>query len=1284
VPDSRDYLANLGIGTGDLERDKNVVVSIVGTMGEKYQGFEKIAERVTGVLLGTGRAGKEAAGGIAASGKAAAEGSAAWQKYVKQLEAADQAYKSFRRDQITGETSKMSRGGDTSAYATDQLREYIQIDDARTASFMSNARRRVAAEDRAVADSIAAVERGVAANIAAYTAEYETAAALDARLAAEQEARRSAVPHSAASSTALMTHTDRANMGVAQEGYHKQELGDMAAYYRELEREAAANERTSHEIDAMWRQVERNRLAEEARITAETNRQMEIRAAAYMREREAEQKALSSANDGLSNQRYALYDVATTYGIIGGALLGVSAAQATTAANFESGFTAVQRTSEGSSAEVEKLRQDLTDLSTEIPVTFDQLSKIAALGNQLGVKAGDVEGFTTTVAKFSTATGMTVEATAQAFGKLSNILGLSGRDYEKLGSSIVLTGRTSAATESEIVSLAERLGSTAKMAGFTADNVIGLAGAFGSLAIAPERGQGVMETYFNTLNEAVAEGGDKLQYFSQITGISSDKLSEMVRNGQGLKVFRDFLGGMSTGDTVQVTAALDALGLSGLRTNDVVKRLTQNLPLLDSSMANAAQGYGQGTELSRQFAMALDDVASRWQIFLNSLAAFGAEMGGDFLPVLGQVLALGTGFLNWLRDINSDPFAHWLMGSAQAFVVLVGVMFTFQAASALATASTYALVTAQAALQAKGAGTGMLGLVSALFGINTAARTAAVGETIAGNAATTMSTKMATATRVGRNLYTVMGRLGVIALASMAMGDFGGTIGWVADMIDALGSAIMGFGNLMGWVASLPLQAQSALSGNSKQLDMWNKSMKTADKTAHSVLGGFTNWIRGMAPAKKSTEGLADGLADIAAQADPVGKVGGNLDNIGDSAAAAQKEVHTLADYANDLQGVFSRAFDIRFGGEKAMDTITSGWASIAKGIADARQQIAEYQATMQSLTSDKSIRQYWLSVAETFGNTLRAGELRAELAEIDAKLAKNSTDMAAAQDKASTNLDGTSDAAIANRSAILGLVQDYEAYITALASSGASQDELNRKAAEAKAQFIDQATALGFPIDQVMRYAQAFGDVTIAINGVPRNITVAANTNPGMQALNEFEARMRSMAGNNYSGGTVSPKFDNSSIISGIEAQIRGLDQLIGVKTATGKSAKSEYQDRAALSAQLKAVRGYYEGGATSGGINDIAGVVHGQEYVLNHVGAQMFPRTMLDAANKGQSPFYAGAAKDKGSSNGMGMMELGPTSLGAIRAIAAQEVALYLGDTDVARAARRGNSELAMQGEF
>lgn len=1250
---SDEYLANLGFDLSDLNADANKAIDILAHLGEAYAGQTKIFERGQAALSGVGKGARDAAAGLGTANKKVAEGSADWQRYVKQITAANEAYRSFRRDQITGENTGMSAGGDVSSYSTDQLREYIAIDDARTVSFIGNARKRVSAEerassemitareredriyneylsqqtaayDRAAAASIAASDRRTAQVVANYTREFEAAQRATADANAAQQSKRYATVPNASRNVATP-----AGLAAGADEATKQASAAMRAYYQDQEKTSAA--------------------------------------AARM-------------NDNLITQRYALYDVATTYGVVGAAMIAAGGYAITTGAQFEHSFTAVERTfgAGTTSASIANIRQELVELSTQIPLTFDDLSKIATLGNQLGVPEADLANFTQTVAQFATVTGMTVEATAQAFGRLSNILGLPISKAENLGSSIALVGVTSASTEAEIISLAERLGSTATRAGFTSDQVIGLAGALGSLGVAPERAQGVMETYFNSLNEAVAAGGDKLAAFARITGLTTEEVDRMVRSGQGFEVFQRFITTLNRApDNPTLVTALQAIGLEGLRANEVIPRLASNMDLLQSSFANAAEGYGSGTELSRQFSIIVDDLVSQVQMLVSNLDALVVQLTGGMTPGLAGAVAQLNDFVTWLREVTNNPAAQHIAQIATSVTILLGVLFALRAANYLATATTYALVTAMNGLSASSVRGGIAGLVGVIAGIGPTAAAGATGVGILTGALRLLGRVVL----IGFIAEALNLMIGLASGSKESAQTIAGAAGFLIDVAAGLMNA---FAQVRNFISTAFDPIAKAMGSSQLELDVGRQQyLDQISDGVERTKKGLDGWVSGFHDAKDASDATTASLTDLADTSGGIEDVGGSLDDLGGSAQEAQQEVRTLVDYAGDLQSVFSRSFEIRFGGAQGMDTIQSGWNQLSKGIADAKQQAAEYQATMQSLTADKAVREYWLQVAETFGNTLRAGELRGDIAEIDAKLTKTSGDLTAAQIKASASVDGTSDAAIENRAALLGLVQNYQAYIGALASSGLSQEELTAATAAAKAEFVSQATALGFPIQQVMNYANAFDDVTIAIARVPRNITVAANTNPALQALNELEARARQVTSQGY-GGINIPVSGGSLPKSTLDAAFVAWAERVSKEQ--GRSIAQNAAGIADVRRRWEAGMLGYESGGWTGGIarNKVAGLVHGQEYVLNATGSQMFPREMLDSANKGQSPFYAGAAKTKSTGSGMSLVEFGPTTMGMMRDMMQQEIALYVGSTEIARAVRSGNEELASQGEF
>lgn len=273
------------------------------------------------------------------------------------------------------------------------------------------------------------------------------------------------------------------------------------------------------------------------------------------------------------------------------------------------------------------------------------------------------------------------------------------------------------------------------------------------------------------------------------------------------------------------------------------------------------------------------------------------------------------------------------------------------------------------------------------------------------------------------------------------------------------------------------------------------KDITTGSAASASSAGKLTGILAGLDKQLKKVGASSGGAS-------------GGISNVGNAAREAAQKVYNLTDYAGDLAKIWGRAYDIRFNGISTMDKVVSQFAKMRKEAADAAKKIRDLQNTISGLNADISIKEYFLSVEiEYSGNSERAQALEAELAKQRAELADRTDEMAAAQDSASSTLVGNSNAAIENRANILTLVSGYQAHIKALAEAGVGAAQLQSESARLKAEFLAQAAQLGYNSNELGIYAAAFDDVTYAIQNIPRDITVTANTNPAVQAFNEMKA---------------------------------------------------------------------------------------------------------------------------------------------------------------------------------
>lgn len=478
--------------------------------------------------------------------------------------------------------------------------------------------------------------------------------------------------------------------------------------------------------------------------------------------------ASKNAAAGLSTTRYALYDVAQTATITGIALLGIATAAAAVGVAWERDFAQVIRTTGVTGQAVGELRGQLVDLAQTLPVAFSDLAQIATLGGQLGVAQQDIANFTEVVAKFSAVTDLTVDAAATAFGRLDALLPDVQGNFEALGSSIALVGVNSVATESQIVAISTQISSMGSFAGLTADQVIGLSGALASVGAAPELSRGTVTRLFTEMSQAVSEGGDSLDSFAKVAGVSSDEFAASFGTSRFGPIFQSFIEGLNdtTRNGGNAVAMLDELGIRSVRDVPLLLRLAGAGTLLGESFNYAAEGFQNATELNRQYGIIADTAAAQLQRLVNTFQSFlDAAASASLGPLTDVISLLADTFAN-LADFASTDIGSKIVTILGAFSAFAGVMALAAGALALFGASS-------------------IGMQQGLAGIVAIAPRASAAVLGTGTAAAIASGEMKAATLSAKLLGTALKVLSVVGIA-LVLPD-------IADWMDQGVRALQGF-----------------------------------------------------------------------------------------------------------------------------------------------------------------------------------------------------------------------------------------------------------------------------------------------------------------------------------------------------------------------------------------------------------------------------------------------------------------------------------------------------------
>lgn len=410
-----------------------------------------------------------------------------------------------------------------------------------------------------------------------------------------------------------------------------------------------------------------------------------------------------------TSTRYALYDVAQTATVAGVAVGAIGVGAITMAAQFERAFADVQRTVQGTPAQLQGIRQELVQMSTELPVAFADLSAIASVGGQMGISTAGITNYTETIAKLTATTNLTADAASMALGRFKSFfaeasdpsLAVTDSTFENLASSILKVGVNSVATETGIVNVSTQISSMGSYAGFTANQVIGLAGSLSSIGVPPELSRGVITRLFNNIGEAASSGGTRLDAFARLAGTSAESFAKSWQTEDFAGVFTDMIAGLGDmarngGDAVGV---LHELGITSVRDVPVLLRLANAAgeagtagSLLAQTMGDAESGWRLNTELGKQYSIIASTLVERLAVLGNTFQALFASLGGASVGPAKDVVNLLITITRGFNALLSSPIGQGVGLVVTGLTLLAGAVLLTAGGMAAFTASSQAMI----------------------------------------------------------------------------------------------------------------------------------------------------------------------------------------------------------------------------------------------------------------------------------------------------------------------------------------------------------------------------------------------------------------------------------------------------------------------------------------------------------------------------------------------------------------------------------------------------------------
>ena len=352
------------------------------------------------------------------------------------------------------------------------------------------------------------------------------------------------------------------------------------------------------------------------------------------------------------------------------------------AMDFEKGMIAVQKTTNASAEQMGVFTEGIRGLAREMPIAHGELAELASIAGQLGVAQDDLLGFTETMAKVGTATSLSASEASEAFARFTNITGTGVTTIDNLASALVHLGNSYATTETEIMNLATMLVGTLSSLGVSESQILGLSAAMSSLGITAERGGSSLSKFFSQMASAASEGGDALQDFADVAGVTGEAFATMFETDP-MSALQAFIDGMVRleGEGQSFVKTLDDMGITEVRLRDTLLRLAGGHEILNSALVDSASAYGEATALQQEYDLMMQSTAAQWEVAKNKMVDVAIEIGGHLLPVIIDLLNQSDGLISMAQDVaqwfgNLDDSVKRNIVSWGAMAVPIGAVLT--------------------------------------------------------------------------------------------------------------------------------------------------------------------------------------------------------------------------------------------------------------------------------------------------------------------------------------------------------------------------------------------------------------------------------------------------------------------------------------------------------------------------------------------------------------------------------------------------------------------------------
>ena len=304
----------------------------------------------------------------------------------------------------------------------------------------------------------------------------------------------------------------------------------------------------------------------------------------------------------------------------------------------------------------EEMSKDILDLSTDIPYTAEELTRLAAAAGQSGKSMDDLisDGFLRDVAEMGTAMDISADQAGDWAAKWEVAFDINHGQVMELADQINYLGAHYATTAAEIAQTVNDTGSLGQIAGMDVASTAALSTALLAMGVDSGKVATSIRRMYTNLSMGSKATDAQAAAFEQL-GFTAEQFAKDMQTDAPAAIKSLFTAIGSQPKDKQVGYLKTLLGQWAIESG---AKLTGNLDLFIKTLDDVGDASKYNGSMYKEFLLKCETSESVLTMLSNAWRAVRIEVGNNFLPILKDVAGFGIEKINDFRAALPDITAR--------------------------------------------------------------------------------------------------------------------------------------------------------------------------------------------------------------------------------------------------------------------------------------------------------------------------------------------------------------------------------------------------------------------------------------------------------------------------------------------------------------------------------------------------------------------------------------------------------------------------------------------------